>query len=156
MSPSIDPNTTSSQTTTTPTIVSKTTHSQSPSDETFAPFNLETSPQLESRARGSGSVFENIIPSLQTHEKLYYRLYFLFRYFTIFTAIFLSIISTLYGISNMTTLEVENFFCAFYSGDQVHQHNIKNENNEGDDELGCWFIERYHLNRDTVESLNID
>ena len=153
MSPSLDPNITSNPTTTTP-IVATTT--QSPSGETLAPFNLETSPQLESRPRGSGSVFEKIIPSLQTHEKLYYRLYFLFRYFTIFTAIFLAIISTLYGISNMTTLEVENFFCPFYSADQVHQHNIKNENNEGDDELGCWFIERYQLNRDTVESLNID
>ena len=105
---------------------------ESPPGEPVSSINRNhaASSELESRPRESGSVFEKIIPTLQTHEKFYYRLYFLFRYFTIFTGIFLAIISTLYGISNMTKLEVENFFCPFYSAEEVHQHNINNRNNK--------------------------
>ena len=68
------------------------------------------------------------------------------RYVLLLTTICLFIISLMYGISNLLTLEATNFFCPLYSREEVLQHNLENGMEHGSSRYSCWYINRSKIN----------
>ena len=90
-----------------------------------------------------------------TQDKLFYVLYFVGRYLVVCTSYFLCIISTLYAIGSLTTLEVSNLFCPVYTKEEIRTYNKINGNQYGASERSCYYIDRTRLNLDNIFQLNI-
>ena len=91
----------------------------------------------------------------RSKRQLYVCIYWLIRCFLVLTSFYLAFISTIYGISNIITIEAVNFFCDLHSAKEVYDHNF-NEDANGGIEDSCWTINRLTLNNDAVEQLNLD
>ena len=82
-------------------------------------------------------------------------MYWITRFFFVSASFCFTILTACYGISNITTINAINFFCPIYSAQQVYQHNIANNNTQGEDETSCWVINRLRLNSVAVEDLSL-
>ena len=92
------------------------------------------------------SVVEEYTPYYDHYlEALVVFVYFA-RYVLLLTTICLFIISLMYGISSLVTLEATNFFCPLHSEEEVRQHNLENGLEHGDDQYSCWYINRSVMN----------
>ena len=82
--------------------------------------------------------------------------YFTVRYLVLITTMFICMISCLYAIGNLITLEATNFYCPSYTAEQVRQHNVENGYNQGDSSFSCWYIDKQKLNWQDVRSLKLN
>ena len=81
-------------------------------------------------------------------------LYYISRYLSIFLLIGLCIVSTLYAVGNLVTIQVDNFICPQYTEEEVRRFNYIDEKDSGNDN-SCYYIDSRRLNFDAIYRLDI-
>ena len=89
-----------------------------------------------------------------TYDSIYYVLYFIGRYLVVLVSCFLCLISSLYGIGCLVTLEAINFFCSSYTLEEVRQYNFENGYERGIEGDSCFRIDSQGLNYNNLFSVN--
>ena len=112
-------------------------------------------PTAKTQSNSNQSTLETSDAS-NRHDFILYGLYFFGRYLLLFTCYFLIIIACLYSIGSIVSLEVLSFFCPIYSESFIRSYNLENENEYGDDELGCYYIDRTRLNYNAIFELDLN
>ena len=74
------------------------------------------------------------------HHDVVTVLYCIARYLSIFLLIGLCVISTLYAVGNLVTIQAKNFTCPQYTEEQIRRFDYLNENNHGDAD-SCHYID---------------
>eukprot|EP01084_Bolivina_argentea_P025857 48093_1 len=69
-------------------------------------------------------------------------------------ALFLLMVSCFYAFGQVSTLEVENFFCPEISLNEVHEHSIQYGLNKGADESTCYKTKYFRLDENKLFHVN--
>ena len=98
---------------------------------------------------------------LHKEDKILYILYILARYSVLLTSGVLCIISTLYAIGNIVSLEATNFFCnKTYDSKEIREFNLANGFEQGvsdnEDVSSCYYINRKRIDFYAIYTLNIN
>ena len=120
---------------------------QPPSLELGSSCSIDIAPACDNNDRG---------PTLTKERRhcCHMTLYWITRYFLVSTSFYSAFITTLYGVSNLITINAVNFFCDTYSREEVLEHNQNVGSNVG---VGwCYKINRLSFNDDAVQELNLD
>ena len=82
-------------------------------------------------------------------------LFFVARYFVVLTACLLLMISILYAIGSLISLQADNFFCPSVSEEEVRLYNFENGHSHG---LwgSCYYIDRKVVHWSYIYNLNIN
>ena len=81
-------------------------------------------------------------------------LYYIARYLSLFLLIGLCIISTLYAVGNLVTIQAENFTCPRYTEEQVRRTNFDKRYETGQTNT-CFYIDRQVLDFNAIYNLDI-
>ena len=91
---------------------------------------------------------------ISKYEEIVGILYYVARCLSVFLLIGLCIISTLYAVGNLVTIQAENFACPQYTEEQVRRTNFERRDKDGKMN-SCLYIDRQILNFDAIYSLDI-
>ena len=92
--------------------------------------------------------------TLTKHHETVTVLYYIARYLSVFLLIGLCIISTLYAVGNLVTIQAENFTCPQYTEEEVRKFNyLKGDPNGMSD--SCYYIDSERLNFAAIYDLDI-
>ena len=116
--------------------------------------NEQSLPQLQWSSTTPSTVPFAIL-EYDWHDKCFYFLYFIGRYFAILMCYFLCIIGSLYSIGSIITLEATDFLCPIYTEEEVRQHSFNNGLPEGDRADSCWYINERQINFGAIKNLDI-
>ena len=91
----------------------------------------------------------------ECQRKIYLISYFVMRYVLGLMTLFLSFVASMYGISNLITMEAVNFFCGYKTAKEVYEHNRALNISTGIED-DCWYINKLVLNADAIKNLNLN
>lgn len=66
-------------------------------------------------------------------------IHYILRILSILSTYFLSLLVTLYGLTQLLDISAIDFFCPTYSKDEVYYHNYISSNPQGSG--GCWYVD---------------